>query len=242
MNKKILFTILMMFCIYAGYVYSQINIDNNTTETSNATGSDGTLVSETVEKIKIECSEIANTTTKNIFRDFDPKQYNKNTEYKVNNAITRVWYNSFLTAFKKTWKKRLEIQFAKRQITLEQYAQIAFEVRHYARIFIRSHMSDVNGLETIKARDFEKYGSPDGPSFKVLLDRQLEKQKAEFEKANPEQTFEEKLDLDTAYVSIIDSSTRTNSAVNLFIKCYKFASESMCNYLGSYLASYMDAM
>lgn len=230
MNKQIFCAVLILF--YACIGYAQDATDTNSTITEQTNDADNALVHKKFEAIKNECTKIADTATQEIFKDFEPQQFATNHKYKVNNAVTRVWYNSFLNAFKKNWKKQLEDQVTNKQITLEQYAQIAFEVRHHARITIRDHMSDNAGLAAIRDRDLKVYGNPDGPTFKSMIERRLEKQKAEADPTYP--------NLDKAYRSIIDTSTKTNKLVNTFIKCYSYARESWCNYIGDSLAAYMD--
>ncbi len=105
-------------------------------------------------------------------------------------------------------------------------------MRHYARITIREHMSDAVGLVAIKNRDLKVYGNPDGPTFNTMIERRLDKQKADVDPNYPS--------LDNAYKSIINSSTKTNKLVNTFIKCYIYTRESWCNYIGDSLAAYMD--
>jgi len=208
---------------------------------ANHDNADNTLL----QNIITACAEIANEKTKSTYKDFDPKQYLNNKDYKVNNPTTRVWYNNFLNAFKDHGKLQLESLYAEGNITLEEYAQIASGVRHHARIFTRDHMIDSKMREGNEKRDAKKYGSLQGATFEWLFKKQLKEQKAAFEEKNTGKTFNERptkdggnFDLDKAYRRIIEKSTETNWSVNKFVGiCYGWFSvvdNLVCNPIATY--------
>ena len=82
--------------------------------------------------------------------------------------------------------------------TAEERARAAFTARHDARMTARAMMQDAAMVEQLRARDREKYGTSDGPTFEFLL----EKAKAKG------------LVGDDAYQSIVDSAQRTDVATN----------------------------
>ena len=81
---------------------------------------------------------------------------------------------------------------------LEQRARAAFQARHDARITARAMMQDAAEVEALRARDREKYGSPDGPTFEYLVERAQKKG----------------LTGDAIYQSIVDSAQQTDAATN----------------------------
>ncbi len=83
-------------------------------------------------------------------------------------------------------------------ISLEQRAHAAYTARHNARLTARAMMRDQTSVEQLQARDREKYGAPDGPSFEYLLERATSKG----------------LTGDSRYQSIIDSAQQTDAATN----------------------------
>ena len=176
------------------------------------------LKSKKGEDIKIEaikyCAETANAAIKN--KSFDPKRYLNDKTYKINNSITRSWYNAFTKAFNDKLKPRYEAACKKGEMQKSDYAKLAYDVRHHARVFTRSHMSDKTGLEQTRSRDSKAYDTKDGPSFKWLLDRQKKNQENAFKKSGQTSPF--RFDEKRAYQSIIDSSTRTNKAMNFLNK------------------------
>jgi hypothetical protein len=80
----------------------------------------------------------------------------------------------------------------------EARARRAFQTRHDARLTCRAMMSDRHEVDDLRARDLQKYGQPDGPSFEQLVDHQKKKG----------------LEGDAAYEAIIASSQRTDGAAN----------------------------
>lgn len=73
-----------------------------------------------------------------------------------------------------------------------------YEARHRARLTARAMMSDAAEVEALRARDLEKYGDPDGPTFESLVAKGRAEGKSD----------------EAIYAGIIDSSQRTNKAAN----------------------------
>jgi hypothetical protein len=83
--------------------------------------------------------------------------------------------------------------------TLEAQARRAFDMRRDARLTARAMMGDLAEVERLRARDVEKYGYPDGPTFEQLMKRQ--------------RTHDRRTGAD-AYRAIIESSRTLNPAYN----------------------------
>ena len=82
--------------------------------------------------------------------------------------------------------------------TIEARARAAYQARHDARITARAMMQDAAAVEALRARDRDKYGTPDGPTFEYLRDRARQKG----------------LEGDAIFQSIIDSAQQTDAATN----------------------------
>lgn len=82
--------------------------------------------------------------------------------------------------------------------SVEARARAAFTARHDARMTARAMMQDAAAVEALRARDLEKYGSPDGPTYDSLVERAQQKG----------------LTGDAIFQSIIDSAQRTDAATN----------------------------
>ena len=81
----------------------------------------------------------------------------------------------------------------------EERAKKAYQLRHDARMLCRAMMTDRKQVEELKARDKEKYGQGDGPTFEQLFENNKKKKGLKAEEA---------------YEAIIASSQRTDGAVN----------------------------
>ncbi len=77
-------------------------------------------------------------------------------------------------------------------------ARAAFQARHDARVTARAMMQDSAAIDALRARDLEKYGTPDGPSLEYLVERARAKG----------------LEGDAVHESIIESAQRTDAATN----------------------------
>lgn len=111
---------------------------------------------------------------------------------KTNEEI-RQWYNDTvdkIPALNEQWKKE--------GLSAEERAKKAQEIRHHARIEARSMMQNKQEVAELQARDKEKYGNPDGPTFEYLVEKNRLKG----------------LQGDAVYEDIIGSSNRTNKEYN----------------------------
>lgn len=109
------------------------------------------------------------------------------------NCEIRLWYNYQVVAvgiINKKWEQD--------GIDLKTRAHKAYEMRHQARVNARSMMQNKDQVKALQARDQQKYGNPDGPTFEYLLKKNTDNG----------------LSLEAAYQSIIDSSSRTDSRYN----------------------------
>lgn len=105
----------------------------------------------------------------------------------------RAWYNYQVVAIPK-----LNEYWIEQGIGLEERAKKAFELRHNARVYARFMMEDKEDVKKLMARDQEKYGNPNGPTFDYLVQKNKTEGKSEEE----------------AYQAIIDSASQTNQQVN----------------------------
>lgn len=83
-------------------------------------------------------------------------------------------------------------------LSAEERAHRAYEIRHNARITCREMMESEEEVAMLRARDQEKYGNPDGPTFVQLV----------------EKARKDGLRGDDVYLSIIGSSQRTDEKTN----------------------------
>ncbi|MBB1488679.1 hypothetical protein [Oceanospirillum sediminis] len=105
----------------------------------------------------------------------------------------RVWYNYQVVAI-----PVINERWITTGLTLEERARRAFDTRHRARMNARYMMSSAEEMKALQARDMEKYGNPDGPTFEYLVQKSLNKG----------------VDRDQAYKKIIASSARTDNGYN----------------------------
>jgi hypothetical protein len=80
----------------------------------------------------------------------------------------------------------------------EARARKAYEVRHNARLTARAMMADRGEVAALEARDLEKYGHKDGPTWEWLVERAQKKG----------------LSGDEVFLSIIESAQETSESVN----------------------------
>jgi len=105
----------------------------------------------------------------------------------------RLWYNYQVVAIgqiNKYWEKK--------GMRLSKRARVAYNMRHEARMYARFMMQDKEQVARLQKRDTEKYGNPDGPTFRYLIKKNIKKGKTRAE----------------AFQSIIDSSSRTDNKYN----------------------------
>ncbi|MEZ4299947.1 MAG: hypothetical protein R3B70_33675 [Polyangiaceae bacterium] len=83
-------------------------------------------------------------------------------------------------------------------LSAEERAKRAYQTRHDARMTARAMMGSSAEVEMLRARDQEKYGNPDGPTFEWLVEKAKEKG----------------LSGDAVYEEIVSSAQRTDAATN----------------------------
>lgn len=121
------------------------------------------------------------------------KAANNLTEIPKTDCEIRLWYNYQVVAIgviNEKWKQD--------GIDLKTRAQKAYTMRHEARVNARFLMPDKIAVKALQARDKQKYGNPNGPTFEYLLKKNTDKG----------------LSLEAAYQAIIESSSRTDSKYN----------------------------
>lgn len=83
-------------------------------------------------------------------------------------------------------------------VSLADRAHAAWQMRHDARLLARAMMKDEAEVEALRARDQEKYGNPEGPTFEYLVEKGKKDGKAD----------------DAVYEGIIASASKTNPDIN----------------------------
>lgn len=111
----------------------------------------------------------------------------------VSNSEIRLWYNHQVVII-----PALNNEWLKEGLSAEERAIRAYEIRHNARINARYLMQDKEEVETLRERDREKYGNPDGPTFEYLLEKNRNKGLSD----------------DECYEEIVKSSSRTSAEFN----------------------------
>jgi hypothetical protein len=109
------------------------------------------------------------------------------------NAEIRQWYNDQVAVI-----PALDQQWQRQGLSAEERARKAHELRHQARLKARDFMPDPREVADLQARDREKYGNPDGPTFEQLVAKNRE----------------QGLTGDEVYEKIIGSANRTDRAYN----------------------------
>lgn len=109
------------------------------------------------------------------------------------NSEIRQWYLERVAAI-----TDLNQAWIRRGLSAKERAERAWRIRSEARRAARSMMPDRRERELLRARDIEKYGSPDGPSFEFLMAR----------------LKDAGLEGDDAYEAIIAGSFRTDRVLN----------------------------
>jgi len=115
------------------------------------------------------------------------------SEKPKTNAEIRQWYNDVVGEI-----PTLNEKWISEGISVEERAKQAFEIRHNARLEARAMMQNKEEVAALQARDQEKYGNPDGPTFEYLVEKNREKG----------------MEGDAIYENIIGSSNRTNREYN----------------------------
>lgn len=109
------------------------------------------------------------------------------------NAEIRQWYNDQVAVI-----PALNEQWVNEGLSAEERARRAHEIRHNARLQAREFMPDKQEVADLQARDLQKYGNPDGPTFDQLVEANRAKG----------------MTGDAVYEAIINSSNRTNAEYN----------------------------
>jgi len=111
----------------------------------------------------------------------------------ITDCEIRIWYNYQVVAIKKINEK-----WKADGLALKVRAEMAYELRHQARMNARFMMQDKAAVKKLQERDQEKYGNPNGPTFDYLIKKIMKKGKS----------------MDEAYEGIIESSGRTSKVYN----------------------------
>lgn len=109
------------------------------------------------------------------------------------NSEIRQWYNDQVASIEGEDQK-----WQQAGLSAEQRARRAYQIRRAARLKAREFMQDKQEVALLQARDQDKYGHPDGPSFDYLV----------------EQNRKKGLSGDAAYLAIIGSASNTNPDAN----------------------------
>jgi RHS repeat-associated protein len=123
---------------------------------------------------------------------FDPEKWDT-SERQLSNEEVRKWYleqTEDIPELNEQWKEG--------GLSPRERAERAYEIRHNARLQARDMMANPEEVEQLRARDMEKYGNPDGPTFEDLVAK----------------AGEEGYTGDDRYEYIVDSSYRTDDATN----------------------------
>lgn len=109
----------------------------------------------------------------------------------MSDALCREWYHAYIDE-SVPFVEGLESTglFSKKML-----AEIAFELRHAARMGSRARMDSWTSLKMIEIRDWWKYSSTEGPDFNYLFNKEKNKGKTDSE----------------SYDAILDSFKRTSS-------------------------------
>lgn len=109
------------------------------------------------------------------------------------NQAIRQWYNDQVAVI-----PALNERWLSEGLSAEERARRAQEIRHAARLKARDFMADKREVADLQARDREKYGNPDGPTFEQLVQK----------------TRDNGLTGDAVYQEIINSAGRTSRDYN----------------------------
>jgi hypothetical protein len=118
----------------------------------------------------------------------------------MSNLVTRDFYHCWIQTFTE-YQPTLAALNAMGSLSTKDYAEIAFEMRHTARLEARAQMADQAAVGALERRDLAKYGHRDGPTFESLYQSGIDRGLSE----------------EAASRRIIDSSTRTNTVADTFI-------------------------
>lgn len=109
------------------------------------------------------------------------------------NSEIRQWYLDRLSQIPK-----LNEQWLKDDVSLEERAKTAWQLRHDRRLEAREMMKDEDEKEMLRRRDIKIYGTSEGPTFEFLVER----------------LKTEGLEGNAVFEAIIKGSYRTNAGVD----------------------------
>jgi len=124
--------------------------------------------------------------------DTEPTTAPETKQPKTNEEI-RQWYNDVVGQI-----PSLNEKWISEKLSAEERAKRAHEIRHNARLEARAMMQNQQEVADLQARDQEKYGNPEGPTFEYLVEKNRQKG----------------LQGDAVYEDIVGSSNRTNREYN----------------------------
>lgn len=105
----------------------------------------------------------------------------------------RNWYNYQVIAIPVINKR-----WVQDGLSAEERAKRAYDIRHEARVNARFMMPNQAEVKTLRERDNQKYGNPDGPTFDYLVAKERSKG----------------LKDNQIYEDIVESSSRTDTEYN----------------------------
>jgi hypothetical protein len=116
-----------------------------------------------------------------------------NVERVKTNAEIRQWYLEQVARI-----PELNKEWRQQGFPAKERAEMAWRVRHEARLQARSMMADPAEVELLRARDMAVYDNPDGPTFESLV----------------EKLREAGLEEGAMYEAIIEGAYRTDTGIN----------------------------
>ena len=116
-----------------------------------------------------------------------------NVERVKTNAEIRQWYLEQVALI-----PELNEQWLWQGLSIKERAEMAWRIRHDARLQARLMMANPLEVELLRERDIALYGNPDGPTLELLVEGLM--------KAG--------LEGDSIYESIIEGSYRTDAGMN----------------------------
>lgn len=116
-----------------------------------------------------------------------------NVERFKTNAEIRRWYLEQVARL-----PELNEQWLQQGFSVKERAEMAWRIRHEARLQARAMMVDPLEVELLRQRDMAVYDNPDGPTFEFLV----------------EKLVEAGLEGDAIYEAIIEGSYRTDAGIN----------------------------
>ena len=120
-----------------------------------------------------------------------------NVERVKTNAEIRQWYLEQVARI-----PELNEQWLQQGFSMKERAEMAWRIRHEARLQARLMMADPLEVELLRERDMVMYGKPEGPTFEFLVEKLI--------KAG--------LEGDAIYEAIIEGAYRTDTGINKLLR------------------------